>query len=121
MNNEVVGHMAEMAHEMNRAYCSAIGDDSQLPWRKATEGQRESCLMGVRTHLANPNMTPEQSHISWLNHKKENGWCWGGVKDEEKREHPCMVNYNQLPQEQRVKDYLFATTITQLKRVYGYD
>jgi len=109
-----IPEIAKVAHEINRSYCTAIGDDSQLPWEEATEGQRESCIAGVVTHLNNPNMTPEQSHISWLNHKKERGWCWGPVKNEEKRQHPCMMEYDSLPEDQRVKDYLFATVVHQL-------
>lgn len=32
----------------------------------------------------------------------------GPVKDAEKKEHPCIVPYDQLPLDQRMKDYIFA-------------
>lgn len=102
---------ARMAHEMNRAYCMAIGDDSQPLWEEAPAWQRESAIAGVLAKLADPTMTPEGSHEGWLKHKQEDGWVWGPVKDPAKKEHPCMVPYDQLPQEQKVKDYLFCAAV----------
>lgn len=99
--------IAMVAHEVNRAYCAAIGDTSQPAWGDAPDWQRESAIAGVEAH-ANGGLTPEQSHESWLEQKRRDGWSYGPVKDPEKREHPCFVPYNELPQEQRVKDYLFG-------------
>lgn len=102
---------AKTAHEVNRAYCAAMGDHSQLPWDVAPEWQRESCMNGVRHLIANPNSTPEESHQSWLTEKENTGWKYGPVKDTIKKEHPCMVPYEELPLEQRVKDYLFGAVV----------
>lgn len=68
--------------------------------------------------MNNPDATPEQSHKNWLAEKKAAGWSWGAVKDVDKKEHPCYIQYERLPIEQRVKDYLFrgivhATLISQ--------
>lgn len=39
MNNfETMDRIAKMAHEVNRAYCQSIGDNSQLPWEDAQNG-----------------------------------------------------------------------------------
>src|SRR5690606_2187974 len=46
--------LACVAHEINRAYCTALGDDSPPPWDEAPEWQRVSALEGVRFHLGNP-------------------------------------------------------------------
>src|SRR5690606_2016961 len=62
---------------------------------------------GVRAHLA-AALTPEQSHALWMKHKLAEGWRYGPVKDEEHKEHPCLVPYEQLPLNQRTKDWLFA-------------
>ena len=100
-----------VAHEVNRAYCAALGDTSQLPWDAAPDWQRESAVNGVRHILANPDTTPAESHANWLREKELGGWVWGPVKDVENRTHPCMVPYDQLPQEQRVKDHLFGAAV----------
>lgn len=106
-----IERIARMSHEINRTYCNAIGDDSQVAWEEAPEWQRKSAINGVRFHLANPNSTPKDSHDSWLAEKVADGWVYGPVKSPELKQHPCMLPYDELPIEQRVKDYLFRAVI----------
>lgn len=110
-----VEFIAKVAHQVNKAYCESIGDFSQPSWEEAPKWQRDSAVAGVKYHIENPGVTPEDSHKSWLNFKKEDGWKYGSVKDPEKKEHPCFVPYEELPIEQRTKDYLFKEVIEQLK------
>lgn len=107
--------IAQACHEVNRAFCVAIGDVSQPPWNAAPQWQRNSALDGVRKHLDGSICTPEQSHESWLEHKRKEGWKFGPVKDTEKREHPCCVPYAELPPEQRAKDALFAAVVAGMR------
>lgn len=102
--------IARICHEVNRAYCNSIGDTSQPSWDEAPQWQKESAVNGVNFHLNN-DTTPEQSHENWLKEKIATGWVYGPVKDPEKKEHPCMVPYDQLPLEQRTKDYLFKAIV----------
>lgn len=102
--------VARMCHEVNRAYCRSIGDDSQPAWEDAPDWQKESAINGVEFHLANET-SPEQSHENWMREKATAGWVYGDVKDPEKKEHPCMIPYDQLPLEQRTKDYLFKAVV----------
>jgi hypothetical protein len=111
--------IAEVAHEVNRAYCKSIGDDTQPSWGSAPEWQRDSAIKGVEFHAANPTASPSASHESWLADKKQAGWTYGPVKDPEKKEHPCFVPYDQLPQEQRSKDYLFSAVVNTLLGLKG--
>lgn len=107
--------IARVCHEVNRAYCQAIGDHSQVPWNEASPEQRSSCRQGVMAHIENPTMTPEESHESWMQYKLDHGWKWGPEKNEYVKTHPCLVPYLQLPQEQRVKDHLFRAVVHQLR------
>lgn len=100
-----------MAHEVNRAYCQALGDTSQPAWEDAPEWQRISAAGGVAFHLANPSAGPDHSHNNWLAEKRTAGWKFGPVKDAEKKEHPCFVPYEELPVEQKAKDYLFRGVV----------
>jgi hypothetical protein len=99
--------IAKIAHEVNRAYCLAIGDNSQLAWEDAPQWQRDSAINGVKFHAENPNTTPENSHENWMKEKVADGWVWGPFKNPDKKQHPCMVNYTLLPKDQRIKDHLF--------------
>jgi hypothetical protein len=108
----VVGIIAKVAHEANRAYCATLGDNSQPAWEDAPDWQWSSTLNSVIFHLDNLlngiEPQPSASHESWLKQKTEEGWSYGPVKDPEKKEHPCLVPYEQLPAEQKAKDYIFA-------------
>lgn len=105
----IVEACARAAHEANRVYCLAIGDDSQPPWETAPDWQRDSARKGVEGALS--GNTPEQSHESWLAEKVATGWTYGPVKDPQLKTHPCMVPYGLLPPKQRAKDELFLSVV----------
>ncbi|MBW5896049.1 hypothetical protein IM881_06190 [Pectobacterium brasiliense] len=106
--------IARISHEVNRAYCAALGDGSQMSWDDAPDWQKDSARLGAEFHL-NGEHGPEASHNSWLAQKQAEGWVYGPVKDAEKKEHPCFVPYDQLPKEQQVKDYLFRAVVHAFK------
>lgn len=115
-SKETMDNIARVCHEANRAYCSTIGDDSQLPWAEAPAWQRESARMGVDLHLMG-EFGAEASHISWRKNKEDDGWKYGPVKDPDKKEHPCMVDFKHLPLEQQMKDHLFRAIVHSFKGV----
>lgn len=112
--------IAQIAHEINRAYCQSIGDHSQPTWADAPDWQKQSAINGVGFHLQNPEATPAASHESWLAEKTADGWKYGTVKNPETKEHPCFVPYDELPTEQKTKDYLFKQTIDSLRNSVPY-
>lgn len=105
--------IARTAHEVNRAYCKAIGEDTQPSWFDAPQWQKNSALAGVRAHQAG-NLTPRQSHESWLAVKAAEGWKYGRSKNVNTKEHPWFLPYDELPMEQRTKDYLFKAVVESL-------
>ena len=107
-NDTLVGDIAEVCHEANRAYCAALGDMSQVPWSEAPLWQRESAIKGVLYHISHSDSTPAAIHNSWMAEKAADGWKYGEVKDADKKEHPCFVPYDELPTEQKAKDYIFS-------------
>ncbi len=107
--------IAQVAHEMNKAFCESIGDESQPSWEDAPEWQKTSAINGVKFHLDNPDASPSASHDSWLAEKEKDGWKYGAVKNPETKEHPCIVDYFDLPVEQRSKDYIFRQVVHSLK------
>ena len=107
--------IAYACHEVNRAYCAAIGDNSQPAWDDAPQWQKDSAIAGVKAVISNPKGTPEDSHKGWLAQKEADGWVYGPVKDPATKQHPCMVPYDQLPVEQRAKDHIFRAVVLALK------
>lgn len=108
---ELVSAIARACHEANRHYCRMIGDPTQEPWDSAPDWQRRSCIDGVVFHLSNPNAGPSASHENWIKEKERDGWKYGPVKDAERKEHPCFVPYDKLPEAQRVKDMIFSAIV----------
>lgn len=109
-NERTIELAAEAAHEVNRAFCAALGDTSHHPWAETPETIKESARVGVRLIIKNPTTGPEQQHQAWLEFKRQGGWTWGPSKDPDTKTHPCLVPYQQLPPWERAKDTLFGVT-----------
>ena len=106
--------IAALCHAVNKAYCESIGDFSQPAWDDAPDWQKSSAIAGVNFHLSG-DRSPADSHNSWLAQKEAEGWKYGSIKDPEKKEHPCFLPYEELPADQRTKDYLFKAVVDQFK------
>ena len=119
MNNMSCIEIAKLCHKVNKEYCEALGDLTQVPWKDAPDWQKQSAIKGVEYHLVNENTAPSDSHDSWMAEKIANGWKFGPDKSEEKKEHPCMVEYDELPKEQQAKDYIFKAIVDFFKEEYG--
>jgi len=113
MTNEKI---ARVCHEVNRAYCQALGDHSQPTWEDAPEWQRSSARMGVDLHTMG-DFGPEASHISWMKQKIDEGWVYGETKDPDLKQHPCIVPFDALPVAQQAKDYIFRAVVHAMKEV----
>jgi hypothetical protein len=103
--------IARICHEANRALCQAFGDNSQSKWDDAPEWQRESALSGVKFHHDNPGAGPAASHENWMREKLAAGWQYGPTKDPERKLHPCLVPFEELPAEQQAKDHVFRAIV----------
>lgn len=111
MNNEQI---ARVCHEVNRAYCQALGDLSQPAWEDAPQWQKDSALLGVKLHTEK-NVGPEASHESWMAQKVAEGWVFGPAKNPDIKTHPCIVPFHQLTVEQQAKDFIFRAVVHALR------
>jgi hypothetical protein len=109
-----IHQIARIAHQANKAYCESLGDFSQPDWETAPSWQQNSALYGVVFLMEYPDAPPSASHDSWFAQKEAEGWRYGPVKDVEKKEHPCMLPYRELPADQRIKDVLFQAVVRAL-------
>ena len=115
--SRLVEAVACACHQQNKAHCESLGDSSQPSWSDAPGWQKTSAIAGVEGALK--GNSPEQSHESWLAHKREEGWVWGPYKNPEAKVHPCMVPYSDLPVAQKAKDSLFVSMVRELGLTMG--
>jgi hypothetical protein len=111
--------IAKTCHEANKAYCESTGDFTQPPWHLAEAWQKVSAMEGVKYKLDHPEATPEQMHEQWLALKEKEGWKYGENKDSTLLRHPCIMPYDELPEDQRIKDELFSAICNTLIPVIG--
>ena len=46
----------------------------------------------------------EQKHNVWVQERIDQGWTYGEKRDDAKKQHPCWVAYEDLPEEEKVYD-----------------
>ena len=107
--------IAIACHEANRVWCIGNGDESQKHWHEAEQWQRDSAIKGVEFRLNNPDAKQDAQHNAWMEDKVNDGWVFGALKDTEKKTHPCIVPFEQLPEFQQKKDALFCAIVDVLK------
>ncbi len=116
-----VMEIARICHEANRALQVALNDPA-IPvcqeWDHEDDGVRDSAIKGVVFHLGQ-EVTPRESHESWMRAKMEDGWVYGERKNLEAKSHPCLVPYDDLKPQDRVKDELFSSIVKVFKEA-GY-
>lgn len=103
--------IAKVCHAANKSYCEGIGDTSHKNWEETPTEIQQSAINGVTFRLSNPDVTPEQMHGNWMKDKIAAGWVHGETKDLEKKTHPNLVPYEQLPEAERKKDSLFSAIV----------
>lgn len=106
-SNELQSRLVLAIHEANKEIQQQTGEF--IP--QLNEHLTKSILDGVYFVLDNPNCTPEQQHNNWVHFKRADGWRYGPEKDFERKEHPCLVPYSELPDVQQRKDTVFRQTL----------
>lgn len=106
-SNELQSRLVLAIHEANKEIQQQTGEF--IP--QLSEHLTKSILDGIYFVLENPNCTPEQQHNNWCYFKHADGWKYGPEKDFERKEHPCLVPYSELPEIQQRKDDVFRQTL----------
>ena len=63
--------------------------------------------------IALSEVLAKNTHEVWASGRIADGWTYGDVRDDAKRQHPCLVPYGELPESE--KDYDRATAMETLK------
>jgi hypothetical protein len=63
----------------------------------------------------------QMEHRRWMEEKLKGGWQYGPVKDPVKKTHPCLVPWEELPEDEREKDRQAVRAIPGLLAVVGFE
>lgn len=63
----------------------------------------------------------ENAHDIWARARIDEGWTYGPVRDDSRKQHPDLVPYSQLPESEKEYDRLMAMNTLRLVRRLGYD
>ena len=103
--------LAHLVHDVNKEICETLGDYSQPSWYSLPLRTVKSIYNGIEFIKSNPDCDAGAFHQNWCDFMQSRGWKYGPVKDSEKKEHPCLVQFKDLPQEQITKDAVFMTIV----------
>lgn len=98
-----VDFIAQIRHLCWCCYQLGAGQDYNV---EPNEDQIESLKNGVLFRFENLDVTSEESHNNWMKKKTEQGWVYGEIKDFEKKTHPDLVPFDELPEVEKNKDLM---------------
>lgn len=111
-NNETI---ARVVHEAGFALCQEFGDNSWKHWEETDQWRVDATLDQIESYkktLRNgEEISPRRDHEIWVANKINAGWKYGPVKDADKKEHPLLVAFDQLPPVEKFKNHLFAAIL----------
>ncbi len=62
-----------------------------------------------------------QVHITWMQGRLDEGWTFGPVRDDRLKTHPCLVEYDELPEREREYDRRTAAATIRFILANGFD
>lgn len=104
-----INDIARICHEANTALCVVNGDPALPHWDDLEETYRESSRKGVQAAIDGAG--PKELHESWRKERTAQGWVYGDTLDRHAKIHPCLVDYEDLPEKQQMKDALFMAIV----------
>ncbi len=114
VHSQEIEKIARTVHEALRAWAAANGQVPYPAWRRAPKWMKDSSIESVRYVLENPKAQASAQHDQWMAQKIRDGWRFGEVKDADKKTHPLLIPYEQLPEIERKKDALLNATVLAL-------
>ncbi|MEM9740895.1 MAG: RyR domain-containing protein, partial [Pseudomonadota bacterium] len=97
-----------------RAWSAAHGQKPAPHWRMAPRWMKESTRESVDFVLAHPSADDLKQHDQWMEQKRRDGWVYGETKNEQKKTHPMLVPFEDLPEMEKLKDSLLRAIVLAL-------
>lgn len=106
---------------VNPVYCSHSDEEKGIStggYQPAPLDTRDVVLdAGLRELLES---LAKQAHEAWAQMRLAEGWRFGPRRDEQRKEHPCLVPYEDLPESEKDVDRATAEQILKSMIALGY-
>ena len=66
-------------------------------------------------------MLAKNAHEIWSAQRLADGWTWGPVRDDARKQHPCLVPYEELAESEKEYDRLTAGETLKVLLAMGFD
>ena len=63
----------------------------------------------------------KNTHDVWAQGRMDQGWRWGPARDDARKEHPCLVPYEDLPESEKEYDRQTALETLKVITAMGYE
>lgn len=103
--------LAQQAYEVLRAFNMAVHLEPKVAWDEATPETRANMLAAVRWQRENDEAPVSASHDSWVSQKMAEGWKYGPVTDNARKESPKLLPFDQLAPQFRAQDFIFRAIV----------
>jgi len=60
------------------------------------------------------------AHEIWAQQRIKDGWTWGPQRDDSRKQHPCLIPYEDLPDSEKLYDRAIVTETLKAARALGY-
>lgn len=71
--------------------------------------------------LALSEFLAKNTHDIWAKERISQGWTYGDVRNDEKKEHPCLIPYEALPDSEKIYDRNTAMETLKVILSLGYE
>ena len=117
MKNEQI---ARLTYEADRAIRARMGQT--LPeWGKHEASLKTEWRSKVASFKKKDGITPRSRHESWVKDMITAGWVQGQKIDHDKKTHPAICPYDNLPEEVHLLDDVFVTIIETCVEIAEWD
>lgn len=133
------GTRESLARVIHETYLVNVGkDESSQPWESLDKDEQaqnldQAFFIGSQLHSINCGITPwieygadsfeftedeiekmaQAEHKRWMDEHFSNGWKYDPVRNDARKNHPCLVQWTDLPNEEKDKD---RNTVKQIPR-----
>ena len=60
-------------------------------------------------------------HAAWVDARIAEGWAYGSKRNDETKQSPCLVPYDELPESEKAYDYITVNVVIAKLKEMGYE